>query len=257
MNGAFYIGATGLDAQQRALEVVANNISNINTTGFKRSIVRFSDLVTARHAAANELVPTAATVEQLAGTSTATAGRSWNQGALRQTGRALDIAIDGAGFLELMGPAGRTLLWRGGSLKVNGDGYLTTVDGMPLRAMISVPLDATDIAIDRDGTVSVTTGGAEGAEDIGRIELVMAKDPDGLVAIGEGYFEARADADLYASPAGEDGSGTFVQGALEGANVQLSDEMVTLMLLQRAFAANAQVVQAGDQLMSIVNGLRR
>jgi len=130
-------------------------------------------------------------------------------------------------------------------------GYLATSDGLPLRAMISVPLEATGLAIDRDGVVSATVDG-EGAQQLGQIDLVTIKDFDSLSAIGGGFYEAAEDIVING-----DNPGAFVQGSLESSNVRLSDEMVSLLLLQRAFAANAQVVQAGDQLMSIVNTLRR
>lgn len=257
MNGAFYIGATGLHAQEHALDVVANNISNINTTAFKRSAVRFSDLVMPLRDDVGQAQRRFDRTGELAGVSVGATPRVWTQGDLKQTGRSLDLAIDGAGLVEVLGPSGRTLLWRGGQLKVNGDGYLATADGLPLRAMISVPRDATDVTIDREGVVAITTDGGDGSERIGQLELVLARDENDLVGAANGYYEAADGADLVSVAAGDEGGGVFVQRALEGANVELSDEMVTLLLMQRSFSANAQVVQAGDQLMSIVNGLRR
>jgi flagellar basal-body rod protein FlgG len=257
MNGAFYVGAIGLDAQQRALEVVANNIANINTTGFKRSAVSFSELVAPTRNGDDLPVSFGDRVSSLAGVMVTSTPHIWTEGDLKQTGRQLDIAIDGQGFLELMGQSGRTLLWRGGSLKVNEDGYLSAADGTPLQAMISVPRDATSLSIDRDGNVSAKVSGAADTEKLGRLDIAMIKDTDGLVDVGNGYYEASDPSLVYTVAPGEEGGGTFAQGALEGANVELTDEMTTLLLTQRAFAANAQVVQAGDQLMGIVNGLRR
>lgn len=256
MNGAFYIGATGLGAQQRALEAVANNIGNINTTAFKRSAISFSELM--MPVPTEEGAPVAAQNRTmgLGGVAFGATSRVWTQGDLRQTGNKFDIAIDGPGFIELMGAAGRTLLWRGGTLKVNSDGYLATSDGTPLKAMISVPTDATALSIGRDGMVSATVDG-EDSKPLGQIDLTMVKDPGDLVGVENGVYEAADGTAPYTVAAGSEGGGIFAQGAVEGANVQLSDEMVTLLLLQRAFSANAQVVQAGDQLMSIVNSLRR
>ena len=254
MNGAFYIGATGLDIQQRALDVVAHNIANINTPAFKRSAVRFSELVAPVRGDAGDLTSQdrAATLD---GVTTNGSSRIWTPGDLKQTGGALDLAIDGSGFLELLGPAGHTLLWRGGTLKVNGDGYLSAADGTPLRAMISVPQGARDLVIDRNGLISATL--EEGTQQLGQLDLMMVKDPDGLTEAGDGYYELNDAAGVFTVAAGDEGGGTFVQGAIEQANVALSDEMVTLLLLQRAYAANAQMVQAGDQLMAIANSLRR
>ena len=126
---------------------------------------------------------------------------------------------------------------------------------MTLRSLISIPNEGGVISVDRSGTVSID--GPNGVEEIGQIELIMAKDLTSLTAFGGGYYEANSVGDIYTVAAGEEGGGVFAQGALEGSNVQLSDEMVRLMLYQRVFASSAQIVQAGDQLMSIVNNLRR
>jgi flagellar basal-body rod protein FlgG len=257
MNGAFYIGATGLDAQQRALDVVANNIANVNTAAFKRSGIRFAELLmTPRTSDDVPIVPLDSSA-LMGGVSLAATPRVWTQGDLRQTTSPLDLAIDGAGFLEVMGPAGRTLLWRGGTLKVNEEGYLASPEGMTLKSMISVPQGTTTLVIAPDGTVTATGGDGADPQQIGRLDLVMVKDLDGLVQAGDGYYEASDQGSVESVEAGQDGSGVFRQGAIEQANVQLSDEMVMLLLLQRAYAASAQVVQAGDQLMSITNSLRR
>lgn len=256
MNGAFYIGATGLNAQQNALEIISNNIANINTVGFKRSAVRFNDLVIpAERLSDLDAVQRAA--PQGIGATAGTAAQVWTQGDLRQTGQAMDLAIDGEGFIEMMGPAGETLLWRGGTLKVNADGYLAASDGTTLHAMIAVPQDASSIAIGRDGIVTASVQGEAGAAEIGRIDLVIVRDKDSLSAVGGGYYQMADQAGTYNVEPQQDAGGALIQGALESANVQLSDEMVSLLLMQRAYAANAQVVQASDQLMAILNTLRR
>ena len=252
MNGAFYIGATGIEAQQRALDVTANNIANVNTPGFKRAAVRFSELV--GPSAPDSLAPTAGPA--LAGVAVEDGARVFGQGQLRQTGKPLDLAIDGAGFLELLGPGGQTLLTRGGALKINSDGYLAAENGLPLKAMIAVPEGASGLQIARDG--KVTVDGANGARtEIGQIELVQPKDLAALSSAGQGLYQVDADAELTSAAPGSTGAGALVSGSLEDSNVQLADEMIGLLVLQRAYAASAQVVQAGDQLMSIANNLRR
>jgi flagellar basal-body rod protein FlgG len=255
MNGAFYIGAIGLDAQQRALEVFANNVANVNSSAFKRSAVHFSELVSPVRNMEDQTIGQAGP-SGLQGVTVAGTPIIWSQGALQQTGHAWDIAINGDGFFELAGPSGRTLLWRGGTLKVNSEGYLASSDGVPLKSMISVPQGTTTIAIGNDGVVSANPGSGN-VEQIGQIDLVTVKSPDGLVNTGDGYFEANAESQLMTVKPGEEGSGLLMQGALESSNVQLADEMTSILLAQRAFGANAQIVQAGDQLMSIVNQLRR
>jgi len=255
MNGAFYIGATGLEAQQRALDVVANNIANINTPSYKRSETRFSEMIAPRDAQAGADGATLDALPSLAGVAVADSQRVFSQGDLKQTGQALDLAIQGQGFIELMGPGGQTMLWRGGGLKVNSDGYLAAANGLVLKAMISVPVDATAITIDSDGKVHAQANGQ--TVDIGQIGLVLPKDMTTLAGVGDGLYQTADNADVMDALPGEDGAGALVQGSLESSNVQLSDEMVNLLLLQRAYAANAQVLQAGDQLMGIANNLKR
>ncbi|HEV2818504.1 MAG TPA: flagellar hook-basal body protein [Allosphingosinicella sp.] len=255
MNGVFQIGATGLHAQDRALNIVANNITNMNTPGFKRGEVRFSELVGPRaEGAAAAIAPDDAAL--LFGVSARAADRLFQQGELRPTGNSLDIAIQGEGFIELAGPDGQTLLWRGGTLRVNEDGFLAGPGGLPLKAMISVPEGATGLAIDASGEVSAIAPGETAATSIGRIELALARDTSGLTDMAGGLYRVSNGSDLVSAEAG-DRAGTFVQGSIELSNVELTDEMVALMMMQRAYAASAQVVQAGDQLAAIANGLKR
>jgi flagellar basal-body rod protein FlgG len=256
MNGAFYIGAIGLDAQQRALEVVANNVANINTTAFKRSAVRFSELVSTAQGGADKSVNSTAHTANLAGVTVDATTHVWTQGTLQQTGQQFDVAISGDGFLELEGASGHTLLWRGGTLKVNDDGFLAAADGTPLRSMISVPQGST-LSISTDGVVSAQVSGQTAPQQLGQLDLVTTKSLDSLVDDGAGRYEAPDPSELSTVKPGDEGSGQLVQGSLESSNAQLTDEMTNLLLMQRSFAANAQVVQTGDQLMSIINGLRR
>jgi flagellar basal-body rod protein FlgG len=168
----------------------------------------------------------------------------------------MDLAISGRGFVELMGPRGQTMLWRGGALSIQEDGLLATQDGIALRALITVPADATDLRIDAAG--AVTAHGADGADlQLGAIELVRLADMSAIETLDAGLYAVGESAQLTRLPAGEEGSGVFVQGAIEQSNVELNDEMVRLMIVQRSYAANAQVVQAADQLASITNSLRR
>ncbi len=255
MNGAFYIAATGLHAQERALQAIANNITNLNTPAFKRSDVRFSELMSPA-TVSGDFAGGEANV-MLSGVRADMSARDFSPGEVRQTGRPLDIAIGGDGFIELLGPSGTARLWRGGTLRVNDDGFLSAANGLQLKAAISVPVGATNIVIARDGVVSATLAGDSQATELGRIDLVTVKNASALTSVGDGLFTAANDADLSTMTPGEGASGEITQGALEASNVQLSDEMVTLLLMQRAFAASAQVVQAGDQLMAISNGLRR
>lgn len=281
MNGAFYIGATGLDAQERALDVVSNNIANINTNGFKRSQVQFLAMLggmsatqaaqgrgrAGRFAAAATMVlgrtasgaPAEAepTVAELMGVKLGPTQIDLTEGTLNQTGNALDVAISGDGFFELAGPGGQTMLWRGGTLMVNSDGYLAASNGMPLKSMISVPTGASSLTIGADGKVQAVLSGATNSTVIGQISLATDKDPSTLTAINGGLYTPASESDLVSATPGQDSLGLLAPGSVETSNVDLATEMVNLMLLQRAYSASAQVVQAGDQLMSIANELRR
>jgi len=257
MSGAYYVGAVGLRTQQRALDAIANNIANINTSGFKRSDVRFADVVASGPDAALLPADLQSAAPTLAGVALDLQFMINDQGELQRTGAGMDLAIEGAGFIELMGADGRTLLWRGGRLKVGEDGQLAGAGGFALKAGITVPDDATVLAIDADGTVRAQ--GADGTEpvELGQIRLVRVTDPAGVERLDGGLYRVAEDARLDEAAAGEDGAGRLVQGSVERSNVQLTDEMVRMMLVQRAYAANAQIVQAADQMMGIANGLRR
>ena len=253
MNGAFYIGATGLRAEQRALDITANNIANLNTLGFKRSQARFSELVTQT----SEIEARGADRLELSGVSAGAVSRVFGQGELKVTGKALDIAIDGEGFIELLGPSGQGVVWRGGSLEVGDDGFLAGPDGMPLKAMISVPMGAQSLNIGADGKVLAQLDGDTSLTEIGQIDLVLIKNPAALSPLSEGVYALNEAAAGQLTAPGEEGAGLLVQGSVELSNVQLTDEMVALLVTQRAYAANAQVIQAGDQLMAIANNLKR
>lgn len=258
MNGVFYIGATGLDTQQRALEIVANNIANLNTPAFKQSHAQFSQLMAANTAQTTDTRGQSSILQPVfQGVKLDAPAVDFTQGTLNQTGEQLDIAIDGAGFIELMAPNGQTALWRGGSLVVNPDGYLSAANGMPLQAMISVPRDASSLNISLDGRVTATVEGTSEPLALGQIELVQDVDPSSLTAMTGGLYVPASEADLVRTEAGVDGAGRLVQGAVETSNVDLAREMVTLLMMQRSYSANAQIVQAGDQLMSIANELKR
>jgi flagellar basal-body rod protein FlgG len=256
MNGAFHIGAIGLNAQQRALDVLANNITNVNTPGFRRSSLRFSEVL-ATGAAGAPLSDLGASHITAAGVRADARFMINEAGRVERTGRPLDIAVDGDGFIELMGPGGQSLLWRGGTLVVGENGELQGPSGLALKAAITVPVDARGIEIASDGVVRARTGEGEEPVEIGQIMLVRITDDAAIERLDGGLYRVEDMSRLTQARAGEDGAGLFAQGAVEGSNVELSAEMVQLLMVQRAYAANAQIVQAADQLMAIANGLRR
>jgi flagellar basal-body rod protein FlgG len=257
MNGAFEVGAVALRAEQLALEIIANNIANVNSPAFKRSEPRFSEIL-ARQPQADGIGGASArnTLSESGGVRIVPHAMLFSQGAIRPTGNPMDLAVDGQGLIELMGPSGQELLWRGGTLRVNEDGLLATADGIPLRAGITVPVDAQSLSISPHGIVSALTSDNESLE-LGQIRLVRAEYENALQRLDNGLLRPLENTRLMDTMPGEDGAGMFRQGSLEGSNVELSEEMVKMLIIQRSFAANAQAVQAADQLAAITNNLKK
>lgn len=265
MFDALYIGATGMQAQQLQVDTIANNLANVATTGFKKARVRFTDLVmqdasrqVTQTGEAGEAGPLASTPRLGAGVGVAQVGRVFDQGELKQTGAALDLAILGDGFLEVAMPDGSRAFTRGGSLAVGADGVLLSRSGFPLKPGVQVPTDATSLSITTDGVVRAEVPNRSGPVELGRLELVRFASPGALIAQGDDLYKA-SDASGAPIPAkaGQDGVGTLIQGSLEGSNVGMVDEMVELMIAQRAYEASLKVVQASDEMLGMVNALRK
>ena len=257
MNGAFYIGAVGLDAQQKALDTIANNISNINTSGFKRTEVRFTEMLASRPDDGVARADLGAERITSSGVRSDLMHLLNEQGSVESTGNPLDLAISGNGFIELMGAGGETMLWRGGPLKVGDEGRLMTASGQELKANIIVPADATGIEIGADGVVRATMGSGQTPVEVGQIMLVKLEDPTIVEPVDGGMYRVPDGVQLTDAKPGEDGAGTLVQGSLERSTVELNQEMVEMLMVQRAYAANAQVVQAADQFIALANNLRK
>lgn len=271
MFDALYIGATGMQAQQLNVDTIANNLANVNTTGFKKGRVSFTDLMMTDAAGAlqrsgtsavadlaREVGPLAAIPRTGAGVGVASMGKLFDAGTTTSTGSAWDLAIQGDGFMQVTLADGSTAYSRGGTLKVASDGQLQTQPGQPLKPGIAIPPNASGIAIATDGTVNVTVPNQSKPVNAGQLQLVRFTNPTGLLAQGDNlYRSSDASGEPIAGNAGQDGIGTFQQGALEGSNVKLVDEMVNLMVAQRAYEASVKVVQASDELLGMVNNLRK
>jgi flagellar basal-body rod protein FlgG len=257
MNGAFDIGAVALRAQQRALDTIANNVANVNTPTYKRVDSNFTEVM-ARQAQPVSQTALLASQDYLptGGVRFAPREMVFHQGDIRVTGNRLDLAIEGAGFIELMAPDGQLFLWRGGTLKVRDDGLLASDSGHALQANITVPDDATNLEIMADGTVKADLPESQGVE-LGRLSLVRVTDGNDLDRLDRSLYRPAEGARLIDAAPGEDGAGLFAQGRIENSNVDLSEEMVDLLTVQRAFAASAQIIQAADQLAGITNSLKR
>lgn len=265
MFDALSIGATGMQAQQLNVETIANNLANVNTVGFKKGRVGFADLMVR-----DGLSPVAPSAEELragalagstrlgAGVAVASLVKVFDVGELKQTDSPLDVAIRGDGFLEVTLPDGTSAFTRAGTLKVNKDGLLANAAGYPLKPAIQVPENAEAIVIGRDGRVQVRLPNQTNPVELGQLELVRFNGSGLLTALGENLYSASAaSGDPVAVRPGEDGAGTLAQGYLESSNVKMVDEMVNLMLAQRAYEASVKVVQAADEMLGLVNNLRK
>lgn len=265
MFDALYIGATGMQAQQLNVETIANNLANANTSAFKKGRVGFSDLMVG---AANRVAQLSA--EELrsgvlapgqsigGGVAVSSMSKVFDPGELKKTDGPLDLAIRGEGFLEVTLPDGSSAYARGGTLKVNKDGLLSNQAGNPLRPSIAIPDNAQTMVIGADGRVLVTLPNQSTPVDAGQLELVRFASPGQLSALGDNLYRAtEASGDAIATRPGDDGAGTLAQGFLEGSNVKMVDEMVNLMLAQRAYEASVKVVQAADEMLGLINNLRK
>jgi flagellar basal-body rod protein FlgG len=245
-------------AQQTGLETVANNLANMNTPGYKRSQVVFEDLMY-REAALQHAAPGEAAAPLRLGTGTRISGvdKLFVQGTLQASSSAFDLAINGDGLIGVQRTDGGIAYSRGGHLRINDDGLLALGDGTPLNPPITIPPGAQNLSIDGSGKVSVTASDGQPLE-VGRIDLVLFNNPSGLKPLGANLFQASDQSgEALIGHAGEDGRGVLAQKFLEGSNVQMADELVNMMLAQRAFEANSKVLQAADEMLAISNNLRR
>jgi flagellar basal-body rod protein FlgG len=259
---ALYTAASGMNAQQANIDNVAHNLANVNTTGFKKSRVEFEDLVYQQIKTAGS--PTSQEAEAPVGFETglgaravATA-RNFSTGNLRSTNNPLDLAIEGMGFFQVTLPGGETGFTRAGALHLNGQGQIVTADGVAIEPSITIPANATSVNISKDGIVSVSVPGQTDVQQVGTIELASFQNPAGLQARGGNLFVATtASGDPTTGVPGSDGLGTLVQGFLEDSNVSVVEEMVNMILGQRAYEANSRVIRAADEMLQQVNNLSR
>lgn len=255
MIDALYIATSGLQSQQTQIDTLSNNISNMQTPGFKSQRVAFGDVaVISPEQVQAGLAPGASG----AGAEVLSTSSVFSQGQMMQTGNTWDIGIQGQGFLEVVDAAGNHLYTRDGQLHVDSDGYLATADGSRLAQQIQVPPDATAIRIDQNGQIYATVGGNKSETLLGALELSTFPSPEGLQSVGSNnYVPTQASGDPSVGKPNEDGVGTILQGSLEGSNVNMVSEMATLVIAQRAYQLNARVLQASDQILDTINNLRQ
>lgn len=258
MNDSMYIAATGMQMQQASVDTIANNLANVSTPGFKRARVSFQDLVYRDLGGARASQAGAPSLWQGSGVGVSGIVKAFAAGELKQTGQALDFAIRGDGFFEVTGADGSPAYTRGGSLVVDKEGYLATSEGYQLRPAIHVGNDARELNVSAAGVVTAQLNGQSEASELGRIELARFSDTTGLQAMGNNlYRPSTASGDAIVGTAGEGGMGSVAQGWLEGSNVNLTDEMVSLMVAQRAYESSVKVIQASDEMLAMTNNLRK
>jgi len=252
---SLWISKTGLDAQQTQLDVVANNLANVGTTGFKRSRVAFEDLLyqNVRQAGSNTSQQTQLPTGLQIGTGvrpTATP-RMFTQGNLQQSGNQLDLAINGQGFFQVQLPDGTTAYTRDGSLHTDSNGVLVTSSGFSLSPSITIPPTAQAVTIGQDGTVTITVAGQAAPQNVGQIQLANFVNPGGLEAKGQNLFvETAASGTPSTNAPGTNGTGLLNQGYLETSNVNVVEELVNMIQTQRAYEINSKAIQISDQMLA-------
>jgi flagellar basal-body rod protein FlgG len=259
---ALAVAATGMNAQQLNVEVIANNIANINTTGFKRARAEFTDLLYQAERAAGtpnrgggEPVPEGARIGL--GARTAAVRNLHLQGAMTNTGNKFDLALNGRGWFQVTGPDGETLYTRAGSFNKNATGQLVTIDGYLVQPQITVPADATEVLVNETGEVFARIGTGD-LQNLGQLTLANFANDVGLDPLGGNrYRESAASGSPVVGVPGDPGFGTVHQGYLENSNVDPVKEITELISAQRAYEMNSKVIQAADEMFATVaKGIR-
>ena len=262
MMRALYTAATGMMAQQLNMDVISNNLANVNTTGFKHSRADFQDLMYQQMRPAGTQVSDGAQtptgLEVGLGVKPAATETMFEQGTFQNTGNKLDVAIQGEGFFKVVLPDGTNGYSRDGSFKKDSQGKLVNSDGFAVQPEINIPADATDVSVGQDGTVSVVRGAGKAPETVGKIGLTRFANNAGLMHIGGNNFrETAASGSPTDGTAGQEGFGSFAGGFLEGSNVQIVQEMVSMITAQRAYEVNSKAIQTADDMLSTANQMRR
>jgi flagellar basal-body rod protein FlgG, Gram-negative bacteria len=259
---ALWTAGTGMRVQQVNLDVIANNIANVNTNGFKRSRADFQDLMYqtlrlqgVRSEGGNQ-VPTGIQIGH--GAMLAAVQKVFLQGDYQETQSELDIAIEGTGFFQVTLPNGDKAYTRAGSFKRDSEGKVVTSDGYLLDPNISVPQGTLKVSVEGDGTVSATVQGQSKPQTLGTIQLASFPNPSGLKAMGKSLFlETDASGTPTTGKPGDSGMGTLLQGYLEMSNVNVMQEMISLIVGQRAYEVNSKAVQAADEMLQMANNVKR
>ncbi|MGA7594632.1 MAG: flagellar basal-body rod protein FlgG [Gallionella sp.] len=251
---SLWIAKTGLDAQQTQMDVIANNLANVSTNGFKGSRAVFEDLLyqTLRQPGAQSSQQTQIPSGLQIGTGVRPVAteRLMTQGNLSQTGNPLDVAISGAGFFQVLMPDGTTSYTRDGSFQTDSQGQLVTASGFPVQPSLTIPANAVSVTIAQDGTVSVTQAGVAAPVQIGNIQLATFINPGGLQSMGSNLYQETASSGTPSTTVpGTNGSGLLNQNYVETSNVNVVEEMVNMIQTQRAYEINSKAITTSDQML--------
>ncbi len=259
---SLFISASGMEAQRLNLDVIANNLANANTVGFKKSRADFQDLMYQ-----NLRTPGATSAEGLQipsgimiglGVRPIAVQKIFTQGDFVQTGNSLDMVIEGDGFFQISLPDGTIAYTRAGAFKLDSEGRIVNSDGYLLEPGITVPADTLNITIGSDGKVTVLQAGSSAPVEIGQIEIAKFANPAGLMPIGKNLFlPTDSSGEAITGIPGSEGMGTIAQGFLELSNVNIVEEMVNMIISQRAYEINSKAIQASDEMLQTINNLKR
>lgn len=257
---SLWTGTTGMNAQQLNLDVIANNLANVGTIGFKKSRADFQDLmyqimkVPGSQTSADTESPTG--IQVGLGVRPAAVQKLFTEGDLIQTGNELDVALEGEGFFQVELPNGETAYTRAGAFKLDSNGRLTTSDGYPIIPGITIPDGSRHTTISETGIVSVLVGDDTESTEVGSIEIVAFTNNGGLRAVGKNLFrDTDASGTPQAGAPGDDGYGTILQSFIEGSNVNIVEEMASMITTQRAYEINSKTLQTSDEMMQTTNNM--
>lgn len=259
---ALFTAATGMQAQQINVDVIANNLANVSTVGFKKFRADFQELLyetiipAGATSADGTEVPTGLQIGS--GVRPASTSRIFTEGEFKRTNNELDMAIEGDGFFSVILPNGDTAYTRSGAFKLNGSGQLVTSEGFTISPNITIPTTALSVTVGTDGTISVINAGTTASTQVGQLTLTRFQNPAGLSSQGRNlYLETVASGTPNTGTAGQQGFGTLAQGFLENSNVSVVDELVSLIEAQRAYEINSKTVQASDEMLRTAADIKR
>jgi flagellar basal-body rod protein FlgG len=259
---SLFVSATGMGGQQRQIDTVANNLANVSTVGYKKSRNNFEDLLyqieksAGTPSSANTTVPVG--IHHGHGVKHVSTEKVFTQGDMKNTGQELDIAIEGTGFFQILQPNGAIAYSRSGNFQKDQNGRMVTPNGFPLEPEIIIPQDTRQVQIGLDGQVSVLVGEDPLPTPIGTVQLARFANPSGLTPIGKNlYLTTAASGNPVVENPGVNGMGTLIQSFLELSNVSVVDEMINMIIAQRAYEVNSKAIQTSDDMLQTANQIIR